>query len=116
MAELRALVGTLVPQPQKQPVAATENPLGSPGSTNQRQAWAEYLQGPSPVPTKAPPPLYGSPLDASYPGHGLVNPVIATNMYRIPQPGQMGLKVGKSFLFKGQLARAADLFTVITHF
>ena len=116
MAELRALVGTMVPQPQKQPVAATENPLGSAGSTDHRQAWAEYLQGPSAAPTKAPPLLYDSPLDASYPGHGLVNPVIAANMYRIPQPGQMSLIVGKSSLFKGQLAHAVDLFTVITNF
>jgi len=66
-------------------------------------------------PSATPPPAYGSPVDA-YPGHGLVNPVIAANMYRIPQPGQLGLIVGKSTLFKGQLARAADLFTVITHF
>jgi len=85
-------------------------------TTGQRQSWAEYLQEQSSASTKAAPPLYGSPLDASYPGYGLANPVIAANMYRIPQPGQMGLIVGKSTLFKEQLARAADLFTVITHF
>jgi len=52
MAELRALVGTMVPEPQKQPVAATEDPLSSPGNTDQRQSWAEYLQEQSSVSTK----------------------------------------------------------------